>query len=164
MLKLLSNVFSHLDECTDQENRKRFVSGAPLISEAEITVLGQTSLLAQPELTIDLELAQTGDLDAKLRCDYFIKSKLKEILPEYGLIYDEDSELIFIPEGSEFNKLGHYKNLSVKVIDPESALVSKAVKAPEKNKQLIRAAISSGNFPNLVDRITQSGGYLENFI
>lgn len=138
-------------------------NGAALISRAEVIILGQTSLLSQPKLTIDLELAQTGDLDAKLRCDSFIKRKLKELLPHYGLIYDEDSELIFLPKDSQFYKFGKYKNIDVSVIDPESALVSKAVKAPEKNRQLVRAAISSGGFPNLVDRILKEGGDLESF-
>jgi len=52
----------------------------------------------------------------------------------------------------------------VEAIDPESALVSKAVKAPQKNKQLIREAIASEEFPTLVDRILENGGRLENFI
>jgi hypothetical protein len=51
----------------------------------------------------------------------------------------------------------------VESIDVESALVSKAVKAPRKNKQLIREAIASGKFPELVDRILENGGKLENF-
>ena len=42
--------------------------------------------------------------------------------------------------------------------------VSKAVKAPEKNKQLLRQAIASSQFPNLVDRILGNGGKLESFI
>ena len=42
-------------------------------------------------------------------------------------------------------------------------LVSKAVKAPEKNRQLLRQAIASGEFPTLVDRILKHGGRLEDF-
>jgi hypothetical protein len=53
---------------------------------------------------------------------------------------------------------------TVESIDPESALVSKAVKAPKKNKQLIREAIASDAFPTLVDRILANGGKLENFV
>ena len=49
------------------------------------------------------------------------------------------------------------------MIDPESALVSKAVKGPEKNEQLVREAIASTKFPNLVQRILLNGGKLENF-
>lgn len=164
MKKLLIDVFTALENSIEVENSERIKSGAKLISRARITILGQSSLLVQPQLTTYLELVQTGDLDAKLQCDYFIKKKLKEILPQYGLIYDEDSEKIFIPPKSKFSEFINYKNIFVNVIDPESALVSKAVKAPKKNKQLIRSAISTGGFPNLVERILEEGGNLENFI
>lgn len=41
--------------------------------------------------------------------------------------------------------------------------VSKAVKAPAKNRQLIREAIVSGEFKTWVDRILKNGGKLEDF-
>jgi len=65
---------------------------------------------------------------------------------------------------SVFGELFEFGNVTVKTVDPESALVSKAVKAPAKNKQLIRQAIASNQFDNLVDRILASGGKLEDFI
>jgi hypothetical protein len=54
--------------------------------------------------------------------------------------------------------------LTVECLDPESVLVSKAVKAPAKNKQLLRQAIASNQFPSLVDRILKHGGRLEEFL
>jgi len=77
--------------------------------------------------------------------DSVVKKELTSILKKYGLIYDGDSKLIWIPPGAKFEILFDLKNVVVKSIDPESALVSKAVKAPEKNKQLIREAIASGS-------------------
>ena len=163
MRDILDRVFHDLDHRIDEENKLRTGSGARIISQSDIKVLGQTSLLAQPELTYQLELAQTGDLDAQIRSEHFVKVELKKILPKYHLIYDEDSELIFTPKGSQFNSLGEYKNLNVKVIDPESALVSKAVKAPKKNKQLIRLALAIGEYPMHAKRILIEGGSLDNF-
>jgi hypothetical protein len=52
----------------------------------------------------------------------------------------------------------------VKLLDSESALVSKAVKAPEKNKLLIVDAIASEQFPNLLKRIEEHGGNLKYFL
>lgn len=63
-----------------------------------------------------------------------------------------------------FEKWIDLKNILVESIDPESTLVSKAVKAPEKNRFLIREAITAKIFPNLVDRILKNGGKLESFI
>ncbi len=163
MKEKLATVFRLLDKQINDENKERLVSGSPPITRSRIEILGQTSLLIQPELTYGLSLAQTGDLDALLRADHFVKQSLKKILPTYGFIYDEDSPLIFIPEQSQFLPFLNLSLIEVVVIDPESALVSKAVKAPEKNIQLIRQAIASDEFPNLVERIIKAGGDLKKF-
>ena len=52
----------------------------------------------------------------------------------------------------------------MKLIDAESVLVSKAIHAPEKNKHLIRQAIASGKFPDLVNRIIENNGQLDYFL
>ncbi len=163
MKEKLAAVFKLLNNQIQVENKDRLINGSPQISQSRIEILGQTSLLIQPELTYRLSLAQTGDLDAILRADHFVKQSLKEILPAYGFIYDEDSPLIFIPDGSQFLPFLNLKMIEVVVIDPESALVSKATKAPEKNIQLIRQAISSDEYPNLVERIIKAGGDLKKF-
>lgn len=164
MKDLLGKIFLELDELVEAENLEREDMGGALIPRAQIKILGQTSLLAQPELTAKLHLAQTGDLDAHLRADYFIKVQLKELLQKYGLVYDEDSPFIFTPKKSLFLHFLDLKNLEILVIDPESALVSKAVKAPQKNIQLIREAIASSLYPRLIERIIENGGRLEDFI
>ena len=159
----LTKAFTKLNSLIEVENNDRRKNRTQLIPQARIEILGQTSLLIQPELTYKLSLAQTGDLDAKLRADYFVKKHLKEILPAYGFIYDDDSYLIFIPEGSRFLPFLNLSLLDVVVIDPEAALVSKAVKSPEKNIQLLRQAIASEEYPNLVTRIIKAGGDLKKF-
>lgn len=160
----LIKVFTELNKRVENENKERDLRGARRIPQTRIEILDQTSLLLQPELTVKLTLAQTGDLDAQLQADHFVKQNLKEILPDYGFIYDEDSFLIFIPEGSHFSTFLALAVIEVVVIDPESALVSKAVKAPEKNIQLIRQAIASEEYPNLVSRLVAAGGDLKKFI
>ncbi len=50
------------------------------------------------------------------------------------------------------------------MIDAESALLSKAICAPQKNKQLIREAIASGKFPDLVARIIENNGKVDYFL
>lgn len=164
MHETLKKIFKKLNDQLETQNEQRREAGSKLIQRSSITILGQTSLLIQEKLTYMLSLVQTGDLDAKMDAEYVVIENLKEILPEYGLIYDEDSELIFIPKNSWFNPFINLSLVEVKVIDPESALVSKAVKAPQKNIQLIRQAIASELFPNLAQRIIDSGGDLKKFI
>jgi len=96
--------------------------------------------------------------------DYFTKNKLLELLDANGLVYDEDSHLVWIPNDAKTIDLYRFQKIDVKMIDAESALVSKAIHAPGKNKQLIRQAIASGKFPTLVDRIIENQGSLDFFV
>lgn len=159
----LEGIFSELNNRIEDINSERINSGIPALARAEVQILGQMSLLANEKISIFLSLAQTADLDALLKMDSVIKKELVKILKAYGLIYDEDSPLVWKPKGTKFELLFDFKNVVVTNIDAESALVSKAVKAPEKNKQLIREAIVSGKFPNLISRIEANGGKLESF-
>lgn len=144
-------------------NEARRIQGLVAIEKAEIKLLGQMSLMVNEQVAMLLALAATGDLDALLTMETEVKQALRSLLQTYGLIYDEDSHLIWIPPGSSFDTLFDFTHLVVRAIDPESALVSKAVEAPRKNKQLIREALATGQFPSLGDRIEASGGKLRNF-
>jgi len=160
----LENIFKKLNERIGEMNDDRRREGLIGLPKAEITLLGQMSLLAQEHIAAALALTQTVDLDAKLKMDHIIKQELKALLAEAGLIYDEDSHLIWLPKTAKFMELFNFSCVAIKCVDAESALVSKAVKAHEKNKVLIRQAIASGEFPKLTERIIENGGNLENFL
>lgn len=160
----LAELFAELNDKVEALNQERGGQGLFPIGRAKVQILGQMSLLSHGRASLFLSLAQTGDLDAFLLMDNVVKEELKLCLMKRGLVYDEDSYLIWIPPGSKFETLFEMRHVTVECLDPESTLVSKAVKAPEKNKQLIREAIASGEFDTLVDRIIENGGKLENFI
>jgi hypothetical protein len=160
----LHRIFQTLDRRIDALNEERAETGGLKIPRGEIRLLGQMSLLANEEVSARIHLAETGDMDALLRADYLFLRELKPLLRENGFIYDESSEEIWIPEGAHFEELFDFENVRVVRIDAESALVSKAIKAPEKNRILVREAIASGEFPALVDRIEAQGGNLETFL
>lgn len=159
----LKAIFQHLDQHIERMHLERRNDGRLLIPKCEVKLLGQMSLLANERVSMVLALAQTADMDALLLMDNVVKGALMELLRKHGLLYDEDSYLIWIPKGAKFETLFSFKNIIVRILDPESALVSKAVKAPAKNKQLVRQAIASGEFPGLVERIEKSGGHIEFF-
>ena len=161
MKKLIKKIFTDLNQVIELENLQRLKEGTLTIPKSEVLIFGQMSLMLNESVATILNLIQTGDMDAKLQMDYFTKNKLIELLKENGLVYDEDSHLIWIPENAKIIELFKFKNIEVKLIDAESTLVSKAIHAPEKNKQLIRQAIASGNFPDLIDRIIENNGKLD---
>jgi hypothetical protein len=162
--KLMKKIFAELNQAVEFENRQRLKEGTLIIPKSEVILMGQMSLMLNESVSTILTLVQTGDMDAKLRMDYFAKNKLMELLEANGLVFDEDSHLIWIPKDAGEIKLFKFKNIEVKLIDAESTLVSKAIHAPQKNKQLIRQAIASGQFPNLVDRIFENNGRIDLFI
>ena len=160
----MKKIFAELDQAVEFENRQRLKEGALRIPKSEVIILGQMSLMLNESTATILTLIQTGDMDAKLQMDYFTKNKLMNLLEANGLVFDEDSHLIWMPEDASIINLFKFKNIEVKLIDAESTLVSKAVHAPLKNKQLVRQAIASGKFPNLVDRIIENNGKIDIFL
>ncbi|MBI4042065.1 MAG: hypothetical protein HY391_01180 [Deltaproteobacteria bacterium] len=164
MRKIVQRIFQKLDDWIEKQNELRRKEGNLLLSRSEITLLGQMSLLTNERVSALLHLVQTVDMDAFLQMEHEIKTKMKEILSEEGFIYDEDSHLVWAPPDSRIDLLFEFKNVAVKTIDPESALVSKAIKAPERNRHLIQEAIASGAFPSLIERIEKSGGNLASFL
>jgi len=164
MKKLMEKIFTELNQAVEFENRRRLKEGTLTIPKSEVLLLGQMSLMLNEPVATILTLIQTADMDAKLRMDYFTKNKLMGLLAANGLVYDEDSHLIWIPENAKVIEFLKLKNIEVKLIDAESALLSKAIHAPQKNKQLIRQAIASGKFPDLVDRIIDNDGKLDFFL
>ena len=164
MKKLMNKIFKELNQAVEIENRQRIKDGTLAIPKSEVILFGQMSLMLNESVATILNLIQTGDMDAELQMDYFTKNKLMELLEANGLVYDEESHLIWIPENAKAIDLFKFKNIEVKLIDAESILVSKAVRAPQKNRQLIRQAIASGKFPDLVDRIIENKGNLDFFL
>ena len=159
----LEALFASLDGRIRALNIERGNSGALKISRTEIRLLGQMSLLANDKVAATLPLAQTADVDAILLMDDVVKREFRELLAREGFVYDDDSHLVWIPPGGKFEPLFRFPLLEVTTLDPESALVSKAVKAPEKNPLLVRQAIAKDLFSGLVERIEKSGGNLEFF-
>ena len=164
MKRLIKKIFTDLNQAVELENLQRLKEGTLAIPKSEVLLFGQMSLMLNDSAATILNLIQTGDMDAKLQMDFFTKNKLLDLLEANGLVYDEDSHLVWIPEDAKAIELFKFKNIEVKLIDAESTLVSKAIHAPQKNRQLIRQAIASGKFPNLVDRIIENDGKLDLFL
>lgn len=166
MKDLLFTIFNELDEWIEAYNADIDPLEGGRLRPIEVHILGQFTLLANDVAARVLTLQRTNDLDAVIKeNDWNIRRILdKEILRKHGLELDPQSDDIWIPPGAKYELLKDFKNVRVKLLDPESALVSKAVKAKGKNRVLIIDAIASGEFPGLVERIESNGGDLEYFI
>ena len=93
------------------------------------------------EVSSKLMLPRTNDLDALLTSKWGEENLFRDILKTKGLVFDELSNEIWLPQDATF--IEYYESPFVKVsyLDPISALTSKAIKAKEKNKTLITNAL-----------------------
>ena len=160
----MQKIFLDLNQAVESENIRRLKDGTLTVPKSEVLILGQMSLMLNESVSKILNLIQTGDMDAKLEMDHFTKSKMVEFLAAKGLVFDDDSHLVWIPKDAKTISWLKLKHIDVYLIDAESVLLSKAVHAPQKNRQLIRQAIASGHFPELIERIILNGGKLELFL
>lgn len=162
--KQLLQIFTELDERLGELDRERRELGGLGLTKTRVEVLGQMSLLANRQVSAVLSLAYTADLDAKVEDGSPVRFELQKILAREGLVLDPSSNAIWIPPDGKFERMCDLKFVEVELLDAESALVSKAVKAPGKNKELLQEAIASDHFPTLVERILRYGGKLEDFV
>ncbi|MBI2609461.1 MAG: hypothetical protein HYW47_07720 [Deltaproteobacteria bacterium] len=131
---MIEKVLQELDKWLVQENNERRKIGTLLIKKVVIKVLGQMALI---EAKLNLQLLETADVDAYISGEYIVIKKFDELLKMRNRFLDPDSEKVWMPKETQYTPL--YKGRSVDgfLADPESVLISKALKAPVKNKNLV---------------------------
>lgn len=129
-------------ECKlEEENISANVESRPRVRPTELRIVGQMSLLLNPKVNSRLRLFATRDVDALILGERSVRTLLKMALKERNFAFDDLSTEIWIPDGATSEVLRTHDLLVCSVLDPISALVSKAVKAKEKNRILIRNAL-----------------------
>lgn len=162
MEELLEKVFKSLDEAIGKENAQRRQDGSLGIPKAEIKVLGQMSLISNPEVQAKITLFATFDVDAIVTGPHWIETTFKALLKKEGFELDPLSNEIWIPEESTFTNIFSSNHLTCFRLDPLFAFLSKAIKAKEKNRIIISQALEAyGN--DLKQLIIKYGGDLNYF-
>ena len=141
---MLKKICEKLDEWLIEENKLRHEDGTVLFKKVEIKVLGQTALI---EANIELYLLATMDVDAYMNCEFEIRKKFDELLQEDGRHLDPDSKLVWMPEETKYQEFYLGKMLKVSLAQAEFVLLSKALKAPAKNKAIIVEYLAKGASP-----------------
>jgi hypothetical protein len=137
----LRDVFERLARAIDTESASRREEDLPPLGHTEIRVMGQMSLLSNPEVQAQIRLFGTRDVDATVRGEYWVQKKFEEFLLEQGLELDSVANEIWLPKEATFSEVYSSPKLTCLRLDPIYALVSKAIKAKEKNRILIRQAL-----------------------
>lgn len=162
-MKLFDEIIKELEILLERENLERLEMGSSPAKKSVITVLGQMSLLLDRLASTSLPLMATVDIDALIQGDDAARQYLINIIKLKGLVLDNLSSEIWIPDDAVF--LDYYDSNLIKInyIDPISALTSKAIKAKEKNRYLIKHALSYYG-DTLKNKILFYGGDINYFI
>lgn len=141
MVSILKTLVERLELKLSEQELQSEALGSPSLSRGEVILLGQFSLFCQPAAAEVLNLIATRDIDALVKATGGFQSQFRTVVNELGFEYDELSSEVWIPEGATYSLLYQGTRFTIQALDPISVLVSKAVKAKEKNRILIREAI-----------------------
>ncbi len=146
---MLREVARKLDDWVAARNRKAQEEGLPRFSGTTIKVLGQTALL---EAGVALTLAATNDVDAyadyphAIDADYphAIESEFRRLVAEVGRELDPLGHEVWMPRETRYEEFFKGRFIRVLLAEPDAILLSKALKAPAKNRPLILEYLAAG--------------------
>ncbi|GAB4419568.1 MAG: hypothetical protein OHK0056_29750 [Bacteriovoracaceae bacterium] len=113
--------------------------------------------MADEFLSRKIELESTQDFDAFKKASQEVEDILKKVLKEFGLFYDELSDEIWMPEDTKWEQVFKGENVTIFKASAIDVLVSKAIKAKEKNRVLIKKSLQVYG-DELKKRILSHGG------
>ena len=138
---MILKALKKLDQWITRENVSREKDGTLHIQPCHIRVLGQVALI---EAHLDLELAATMDVDVYADYAYGVEVKFGEILKQFGVRLDPTSGEIWMPNETEYDLIFEGRYVKAYIARPDYVLVSKALKAPFKNKGLLIQYLQKG--------------------
>jgi hypothetical protein len=104
-------------------------------------VLGQTALF---EAHVELALAATNDVDVVADYGSAVQKEFERLLATEGRELDTLGHEIWRPRETKYFELFAGELVRVLVAEPKAVLVSKALKAPAKNRTLLIEYLASG--------------------
>jgi hypothetical protein len=137
---MLKKIFKKLDIWIGEQSAYRVREGMLSIGVCEIKVIGQTALL---EAEISLHIPATMDVDVFANYEDSVRRRFAELLKENGKELDSVRHEAWMPKETEYESFFDGKWLKTYLAKPEYVLLSKAMKAPTKNKALIVEYLAS---------------------
>lgn len=158
---MLEEVAQELDQWMVEENTVRRAEGRLGLSRCEIRVFGQAALL---ERKLPIPLAATRDVDVRANYEHAVEVKFRELLARRGRDLDPVGHEAWMPRETRYTPLfeGHYVRLLL--AESEAILVSKGLKAPSKNRNVITAYLAQGPSPRFLELAARYRLDLEQFL
>lgn len=138
---MFSGLLRDLDRWAIEKDAKDRADGLPGLSPCTIRLVGQMALLEQE---LPLTLVATQDLDVKADYEWPLEQKFGQLVEEQNLTVDPDGHLVWMPKGTRYLTVYTGRFVTGKVAEADFVLVSKALKAPEKNRTIIVEYLAKG--------------------
>lgn len=142
------------------ENKERAERGT-LPLKCTIKVIDQTALI---EAGLKIQLAATMDVDFSQQLHGIVREKLAQFLSEYGKQIDPVGHEAWMPEETEYVEIYLGKFVDCLIAKPEYVLISKAMMASTKNKNLIIEYLGTSPTPLFFKLATKYEVNLEEFL
>lgn len=138
---MLAAVAARLDAWAVTRNVEARSEGLQALRPCRIRLLGQMALL---ESKTNLELNLTNDVDVYADYEHVVEVELRRLLREVGLDLDPSGHEAWMPKETVYTNLFVGELVTLQVADPDAVLLSKALKAPRKNRALIVEFLAAG--------------------
>ncbi len=137
----LVQIFLALDQWVAKANVRARAGGTRPHARCTIRVLGQAALWAAKP---DLALTATQDLDAYADFEWAVQQELERLLAKEGKVLDPHGHEVWMPPETRYDPLYQGTHIEAFVADPDAVLISKALKAAEKNRALLTEYLAKG--------------------
>lgn len=139
---VFEKLIRELDEWVERANRGALAEGMAPVRPCTIRLLGQMALLEAAALS--LTLVATQDVDVYADFDWAVRKELERMLERDGRVLDPLGHEVWMPEETEYDLVFDGRWVRGFVAQPDFVLLSKALKAPEKNQPLIVELLATG--------------------
>jgi hypothetical protein len=130
-----------LDGWVEARNVEARSGGSARHRPCTIKVLGQTALM---EAAVPLAIAATKDVDVYADYDHAVEREFARLLATAGYELDPVGHEIWMPRETKYTTVFKGSFVQLLVADPDAILLSKALKAPAKNRPLIVEYLARG--------------------
>lgn len=158
---MLLEVIEQLDQWVVRQNLEASVGGYPKLRKCRIRLLGQMALM---QLSAPLALSATNDVDVYANYEHAVEKEFQRLLALKGKLLDPLGAEVWMPEETQYASLYTGQFVTLQVADLESVLVSKALKAPAKNGEIVTEYLAGGASPRFMELAARYQLDLEQFL
>jgi len=158
---MLPEIAQKLDDWVITRHAEARSGGWVQVRPCTIRVLGQTALM---EAGVKLALAATKDVDVYADYDHVVEKEFARLLATAGYDLDPVGHEVWMSRETRYTELFEGRFVRVLLAEPEAILLSKALKAPAKNRALLVEYLAKGASERFLQLARKYNLNLEQFL